>query len=84
MGYVALSRVRSLSGLMLIGLNETALQVHPDVLAYDQKLRALSEEAALAVGRDVIAELQSHGLRTDWDGTWGQRIKIELDWKRRR
>ncbi|RYD51650.1 MAG: hypothetical protein EOP60_10485 [Sphingomonadales bacterium] len=42
------------------------------------------EEAALAVARDVVAELQSHGLRTDWDGSWDQRIHVALDWKRRR
>jgi len=32
-GYVALSRVRRLSGLHLLGWNERAFQVHPEVLA---------------------------------------------------
>ncbi len=36
MGYVALSRVRSLSGLKLMNLNEMALKVHPKVLQHDQ------------------------------------------------
>lgn len=36
MGYVALSRVRSLSGLKLINLNEMALKVHPKILQQDQ------------------------------------------------
>jgi ATP-dependent DNA helicase PIF1 len=35
MGYVALSRVRSLSGLKLINLNEMALTVHPKILQQD-------------------------------------------------
>ena len=35
MGYVALSRVRRLDGLKLMNLNETALQVHPAILARD-------------------------------------------------
>jgi ATP-dependent DNA helicase PIF1 len=35
MGYVALSRLRSLDGLKLMNLNETALRVHPDVLRQD-------------------------------------------------
>lgn len=49
MGYVALSRLRSLSGLKLMGLNEIALEVSPEVLAHDEKLRSLSEETAQIV-----------------------------------
>ena len=36
MGYVALSRVRSLSGLKLMNLNEMALKVHPKIFQHDQ------------------------------------------------
>ena len=36
MGYVALSRVRSLTGLKLMNLNEMALKVHPKVLQQDK------------------------------------------------
>lgn len=36
MGYVALSRVRSLKGLKLMNLNEMALKVHPKILEQDQ------------------------------------------------
>jgi ATP-dependent DNA helicase PIF1 len=46
-GYVALSRVRSLSGLYLLGLNDRALQVHPEAVEQDASFRAQSE-AALA------------------------------------
>ena len=42
------------------------------------------EEAALAVARGIVAQIEAHGLRTDWDGSWGQRIGVSLDWKRRR
>src|SRR6202034_4105473 len=35
MGYVALSRVRTLAGLTILGMNEAALQVNSDVLRYD-------------------------------------------------
>lgn len=39
-GYVALSRLRSLSGLYLRGMNDMALAVHPDVAVLDKKLLA--------------------------------------------
>lgn len=44
-GYVALSRVRRLSGLFLLGCNERALKVHPDILAQDRVFRAESQTA---------------------------------------
>jgi len=45
-GYVALSRVRSLSGVHLLGWSENALMVHPQVAALDKELRASSDAAA--------------------------------------
>ncbi|MHB0865626.1 MAG: helix-turn-helix domain-containing protein [Minisyncoccota bacterium] len=44
-GYVALSRVRRLTGLFLIGLNARALEVHPEILEKDRDFRAASEAA---------------------------------------
>ncbi len=41
-GYVALSRVRSLDNLFLKGINQRALEIHPQVLVFDQKLQELS------------------------------------------
>lgn len=43
MGYVALSRVRSLAGLKIIGLNENALEVREDIIEFDKELRKMSE-----------------------------------------
>jgi hypothetical protein len=51
-GYVALSRVRRLSGLYLTGMNERALQVHPEILKKDRDFRAASDAA-----RDAFAEM---------------------------
>ena len=45
MGYVALSRVRSLDTMYLYGINRMALQVSPDALAIDEMLRQKSDEA---------------------------------------
>lgn len=39
MGYVALSRIRSLNGLRLLGMNEKALMVDEDVLEFDRENR---------------------------------------------
>ncbi len=44
MGYVALSRVRSLSGLTLKGFNELALEVDQNVLNFDKEFRKMSEK----------------------------------------
>lgn len=40
MGYVALSRVRSLATLSLLGINRMALAISPEALAIDEQLRS--------------------------------------------
>lgn len=42
-GYVALSRVRSLSGLYLEGLNDKALQMHPEIVEKDKEFSEQSK-----------------------------------------
>lgn len=46
MGYVALSRVRSLDGLYLTGINAMALKLHPLIYEFDQELRFASRGLA--------------------------------------
>jgi ATP-dependent DNA helicase PIF1 len=53
MGYVALSRVRSLNGLFVLGLNAMALNMQPQMFEFDRQLQLAS--AALAVHVDDIA-----------------------------
>lgn len=43
-GYVALSRITTLSGLKLMGMNDTALSVDADVLHIDQSMKESSDE----------------------------------------
>lgn len=57
-GYVALSRVRSLRGVHLLGWSENALMVHPQVLRMDRELRSESSAAAQA-----FAALDEQGER---------------------
>jgi hypothetical protein len=43
-GYVALSRLRGLQGLKLMGMNQMALQVNPQVSEMDRDFRKRSDE----------------------------------------
>jgi nucleoside-triphosphatase THEP1 len=57
-GYVALSRVRRLSGLYLLGINEHALKVSPEILKKDIDFKNQSEEAVKVFGKLSITELK--------------------------
>lgn len=59
-GYVALSRVRTLSGVYLLGWNENALSMHPAVAKKDEELRALSEKVG-----EAFALLCENGERVE-------------------
>lgn len=61
-GYVALSRVRSLAGVHLLGWSENALMVHPAVAALDKELRGASDVAA-----HMFGELDASGQRADME-----------------
>jgi hypothetical protein len=50
MGYVALSRVRTLSGLSIIGVNEMAFKVHASALEKDGEFMELSKLASDEIG----------------------------------
>jgi hypothetical protein len=70
-GYVALSRVRTLGGLHLLGWNERALRVHPEALAKDADFRRASEaeaERVASFGRARTEDLHQSHLR-DLKGT---------------
>ena len=71
-GYVALSRVRRLSGVYLTGLNARALEVHPEILEKDRDFRAASEAAREAFGEMSEAEkisMQKKFVKAI-DGAW--------------
>ena len=58
MGYVALSRVRSLSGLRVMGLNNQALQVAPFVVEENKKLIQRSTNAVDALNKYSKLDLE--------------------------
>ncbi|KND49861.1 MAG: ATP-dependent DNA helicase PIF1 [Parcubacteria bacterium C7867-003] len=66
MGYVALSRVRSLEGMKLLGFNDMSLLVDPEVLEMDKKFRELSVDAVTDLkdlSREKVIEAQRAWLK---------------------
>lgn len=57
-GYVALSRVRTLSGLYVLGFTEDSLRVHPRIIDEDASFRSASDAA-----RAAFHELSESGER---------------------
>ena len=59
-GYVALSRIKSIEGLSLLGLNPMALRVDPLILHIDDRIKQASvkaREAVEALGEDAFASV---------------------------
>lgn len=75
-GYVALSRVRRLDGVHLLGINERALLVHPEILEKDRDFRAASEAARERFAEFPTAELD--GMQKTFvkamGGAWSDRM----------
>ncbi|MFA5047833.1 MAG: helix-turn-helix domain-containing protein [Patescibacteria group bacterium] len=58
-GYVALSRVRRLSGLHLLGWNKRAFEVHPDIVTKDNDFKLASENDCSAYGNMSSKDLKN-------------------------
>lgn len=62
MGYVALSRVRTLDGLFLVGFSQSALAMDPRILKVDQQLQQSSDRASAR-----LVELTNDEIKTAHD-----------------
>ena len=58
-GYVAISRVRRLSGIYLLGWNEMAFQVDPEVVKVDEQFREESQSAENVYQNISISEIET-------------------------
>ncbi len=73
-GYVALSRVRTLTGMKVLGLNSQALLVDPRVVLRDEKFRAESDDAEYAfseMDEEEILKMQKNFIAV-CGGTWNE------------
>ena len=64
MGYVALSRVRSLGGMKLLGFNDMSLEVDSEVLEMDQEFQKQSEKSKLNL--DEMSEEEILEKQKEW------------------
>jgi ATP-dependent exoDNAse (exonuclease V) alpha subunit len=62
MGYVALSRVRTLAGIKLLGINNIALAVNPKISDLDKELEKLSHDNVMEFGKMGLAEKKAEQL----------------------
>lgn len=75
MGYVALSRVKRLDSLSLLGINRMALKVSPEALAIDGELRKRSEKAAKAHEHlRANASKRAKKVEKKQSSTWNDRL----------
>lgn len=76
MGYVALSRVRSIDGVYLKGINNLALAMHPQIYEFDGQLRQLSEALADETeDYDESAEPAEDATLADYDEALFDRLR---------
>lgn len=65
-GYVALSRVRSLAGLKVLGMNPNALMVDPTIIKEDERFRteaAAAEETFIALEAGELGSMQERFVK---------------------
>lgn len=74
-GYVALSRVRSLSGLFILGWSERVLALHPRVAEEDKRLRIDSENARIAF--EEMSPGEKRGMEENFIRACGGTLEVQ-------
>lgn len=82
MGYVALSRVRKLSGIRLVGFTKESLLVNPKILELDQDLRNESYQNELMFKK--LKNDEQEKLETEFINRMGGIVKVEKGSKKRK
>ena len=92
MGYVALSRVRNLQNLSLVGINRMALQISSEALEIDKQLRSksgrdaekfehLKERAAQRIELEKLQPKKSSDKSDAKSGSWAEKLeKMRADY----
>lgn len=76
-GYVALSRVRTLAGMKVLGLNSSALTVDPRVIKQDARFKDSSAEATRTF--DGVEDDEISGMHTRFIESMGGKIPKDGD-----
>lgn len=63
-GYVALSRIKTLQGLRLMGINDMALRVDALILSIDERIKKASQNAAAEI--EAISAEEKENIFTDY------------------
>ncbi len=80
MGYVALSRVRSLDGLRLLGMNGDSFRMHESVMVFDRDLKKRSDLALGALDKYKASALEDkHRIVRVQLGGQEEAEEIEID-----
>ncbi len=80
MGYVALSRVRRLSGLHLVGFSQSALAIDPRVYQIDTSLQELSKRAAMRIAeyaRSTLREKQEEFITRSGGNLIAKKLSVK-------
>ncbi|MDP3963344.1 MAG: helix-turn-helix domain-containing protein [bacterium] len=80
-GYVALSRVKSLAGLHLLGLNDHALQVDPAIIVKDADFKQCAEKARVrhrAMSEDERQRRAQDFIHACGGSMQGKRIRTDM------
>ena len=84
-GYVALSRLKSLEGLKLMGLNKKALEIDGSILKVDARFQELSTELETKFSEDELKQMQDKFIEengTDEDFTEAMNEAVESTYEK--